>query len=84
MEQYHLFAKLIKTIKKMKNTPYVKEYNDLGEVKNPIPTGYFHSFPNRKQRREPLQKEKLLGKEPQFILDKKTNKIKRILHFKHN
>lgn len=67
----------------MKNTPYVKEYNKLGNVKNPIKTGYFHNFMNRKQRRESLQKVRLFGRRVQWIWDAKTEKVKRILHFIH-
>ena len=68
----------------MTNTPYVKKYDKFGNVKNEIPTGYFHNFPNRKERRKPLQKEKLFGRILQLIWDKKTGKVKRIFHFKHN
>jgi hypothetical protein len=64
----------------MKNTPYVKEYDKFGNVKNPIPTGYFHNFLNRKQRRESLQKIKLFGRRVQIIWDAKTEKRKRIYH----
>ena len=64
----------------MKNTPYVKEYDKLGNVKNPIKTGYFHNFLNRKQRREPLQKERLFGRIVQITFDKKTGERKRIYH----
>jgi hypothetical protein len=66
----------------MKNTPYVKEYDNMGNVKNPIPTGYFHNFPNRKMRRGTLQKEKLFGKFVQIEYDK-NGKRKRILHIRH-
>ena len=61
------------------NVPYVKKYDKFGNVKNPIPTGYFHYGPNRKARREPLQKEKYFGRKPQIIIDK-NGKMKRIFH----
>lgn len=64
----------------MKNLPYVKKYDAMGNVKNPIRTGYFHNFLNRKQRRETLQKIKLFGRTLQIIFDKKTGKRKRIYH----
>jgi hypothetical protein len=81
----------------MKNTPYVKEYDNMGNVKNPIPTGYFHNFPNRKERREPLYKPPFFGcgkNEPltvigiykylryrQVLLDTKTKILKTIEHY---
>lgn len=64
----------------MKNTPYVKEYDKVGNVKNPIPTGYFHNSINRRERREPLQKERLFGRKVQIAYDKKTGERKRIYH----
>jgi len=63
----------------MKNLPYVKKYDKNGKVKNPIPTGYFHDEPNRRKRREPLQKEKHFGKRPQ-IIHCKDGSLKRIYH----
>ena len=66
----------------MINLPYIKQYDKFGEVKNPIPTGYFHNFPNRKERRLSLQKTKLFGREIQIEYDK-DGKKKRILHTKH-
>lgn len=35
-----------------RNTPYVKQFNSLGLLANPIGDGYFHKFPNRRQRRQ--------------------------------
>ena len=67
----------------MKNEPYVKKYNTMGEVKNPINTGYFHNFPNRRVRREGLQKERLFGRTRQIVVDKKTGERKSIYHFRH-
>ena len=39
------------------NTPYVKRYNDKGELLNPIKGGYYNQGANRKQRREMMQKQ---------------------------
>jgi hypothetical protein len=66
-----------------KNTPYVKRYNKEGLVTNPIPTGYFHNNPNRRERRLPLQKIRLFGRLPQVIVCK-DGKKKTILHTKEN
>lgn len=33
------------------NTPYVKQYNELGELTNPIDGALRHAFPNRRARR---------------------------------
>ena len=63
----------------MKNVPYVKQFNALGECKNPIKTGYINYYPNRKKRREPLQKERLNGRSVQIIKCKDGSR-KRILH----
>lgn len=38
------------------NTPYVKKYNDKGELLNPIDGYYLTIGPNRRERRKPLQK----------------------------
>lgn len=61
------------------NLPYVKHYNKLGNVSNPIPSGYFHNDLNRRQRREYLQKQKTFGKIRQVIICK-DGKRKTILH----
>lgn len=81
----------------MTNEPYVKKYDKLGECINPIPTGLFHNHPNRKTRREPLQKNRFYGNSKnfhltvtptakykrfiQFSFDKEIGKDKRILHY---
>lgn len=81
----------------MMNTPYVKEYDNFGNVKNPIKTGYFHNDQNRKERRKPLQKNRFFGngknfpltvtpnakylRHIQIVSDKKIYKIKKILHY---
>ena len=64
----------------MINLPYVKKYDKLGNVKNPITTGYFHHSLNRKKRREPLQKEKHFGRKPQMI-HCKDGSFKIIYHY---
>lgn len=33
------------------NIPYVKQYNFYGELTNPIVSGYYNYYPNRRQRR---------------------------------
>jgi len=43
------------------NVPYVKKYNENGQVTNPIKGNYISEFPNRKERREDLQKHRFYG-----------------------
>ena len=43
------------------NKPYVKQFNENGEIANPINGAYLHSFKNREKRREPLQKNPFMG-----------------------
>ena len=50
------------------NTPYVKQYNELGQVANPIEKNYMSMDPNRKQRRQPLQKDRFHGESKNFHL----------------
>lgn len=38
------------------NTPYVKEYNELGELLNPIKGKFVNKFPNRQQRKPNRQR----------------------------
>jgi len=38
------------------NQPYVIQMNELGQVTNPIIRSYVSEFPNRKARREPIQR----------------------------
>lgn len=33
------------------NTPYIKQFNELGEVVNPIEHSYMSEYPNRRERR---------------------------------
>lgn len=43
------------------NTPYVKEYDKNGVLKNPIKSAYWSNFENRQQRRKKLQKQRFHG-----------------------
>lgn len=45
----------------MKNKPYIKIYNEFGVVINPITDNYLSEFPNRKKRREELNKKRFIG-----------------------
>ena len=65
-----------------RNKPYVKTYNESGNVTNPIPTGYFHSLPNRKQRREPEPTKRFIGNGKNYPLTViKTGKFRRFIQF---
>lgn len=44
-----------------KNTPYVKQFDKNGTLLNPIKTKLLHDLPNRRQRRESLQKHRFFG-----------------------
>jgi hypothetical protein len=48
------------------NVPYVKEYNDKGELLNPINGKYVNYFPNRQQRKPNRQR---------FFNNKKTSQL---------
>ncbi len=50
----------------MKNTPYVKEYNEVGEIINPIIGSYLSPFKNRQQRR--LKQNRFIGNGTNFPL----------------
>lgn len=43
------------------NVPYVKKYDENGRVTNPIKGSLISEFPNRKERREELQKHRFYG-----------------------
>ena len=43
------------------NTPYIKEYNKEGILTNPLIGAYRDKYPNRKQRRQHLQKDNFYG-----------------------
>lgn len=43
------------------NIPYRKKYNQNGELLNPIVESYVSHGPNRKERRENLQKDRFVG-----------------------
>jgi len=61
----------------MKNTPYVKQYDENG-IAIPI-TGYVNQFPNRKQRREHKNRPAFFGNGKNFPLTiVKVAKYKRV------
>ena len=78
------------------NIPYVKKFDNFGDLVNPIESGYFSSEPNRKQRREYMNRPRFHGESNnyhltvfggakykrvvQLELDKNGNK-KRIEHY---
>jgi hypothetical protein len=80
-----------------KNVPYVKQYDNNGNCTNPINVSYMSFFPNRKQRSEHLNqipfkgnglnypitvlKESKYLRQVQYIMDAKTQKIKKIHHY---
>lgn len=45
----------------MTNTPYVKEFNDLGECTNPIDRVYLSESPNRQQRKLATKNQRFKG-----------------------
>lgn len=79
----------------MKNQPYVKQFDSLGKVTNPIDS-YLHNHPNRKERRMKPATHRFLGnsnsfhltvvgtgkfmRRVQWIEDKEGN-IKKIYHY---
>jgi hypothetical protein len=62
------------------NQPYVKKYDQFGELINPINNFLFSQFPNRRQRRRGLFGRPHGWKRLQLIIDKKGNK-KTIFHY---
>lgn len=76
------------------NQPYVKEYNENGELLNPIKKSYPQPFDNRKKRRETegrfmhngarsnmvVHKIAAYHKQVQYVVDK-DGKLKEILHY---
>lgn len=50
----------------MKNVPYVKMFDENGNLTNPITTGYIHDWPNRQERR--LHKNRFFGNGKNFPL----------------
>ena len=77
------------------NTPYIKQYDDLGLVANPITKHkpYLHSSPNRRERRAEARKHQglmgnhkgvkltVIGKSAYFRVFQYTPDGKRILHY---
>ena len=45
----------------MKNEPYVKHYDENGQVSNPIKGIYKSQFDNRRQRRQHLNETRFMG-----------------------
>jgi hypothetical protein len=43
------------------NIPYIKEYNENGELVNPLLRTTLHKFPNRRQRRAELATKRFKG-----------------------
>lgn len=43
------------------NTPYVKQYDHVGKLLNPIKGAYESPFPNRRSRREDTKKNRFYG-----------------------
>jgi hypothetical protein len=48
-------------MEKSTNIPYVKKYDAMGEILNPIGNGYFHHGDNREKRRINLPTHKFMG-----------------------
>lgn len=64
------------------NIPYVKEYNEVGEVVNPIKRNYLHTKDNRQTRRIALKKPRFHGNGKNYHLSvTKTGKYARIRQF---
>lgn len=78
------------------NIPYVKQFDDNGQLLNPI-TEYFSEFPNRQQRHAERNQPNFRGntkhinltvngvtkfkRDVQIVFDKTTKKRKTILHY---
>ncbi len=63
----------------MKNTPYVKQFDENGKVTNPIKGSYLHEFENREERRAKLQKDRFHGESKNHHLTvAKSSKYKRV------
>jgi hypothetical protein len=50
------------------NIPYIKKYDNMGNVINPIGGGYFHNGENRAKRRAQLPTHKFIGCSKSFPL----------------
>lgn len=60
------------------NQPYVKQINSLGVVTNPITGSYINQYPNRKERRIYLQKDRFHGESKnRHLIIVKTNRFTR-------
>jgi len=67
----------------MKNEPYVKQYNELGECINPIKTRYISQFKNRSTRRKTEQPFFGNGKNYPMVLIG-VNRFKKVLQLVRN
>jgi hypothetical protein len=63
-----LLQLIITKIKNLGNVPYVKEFDKMGNISNPIVKSLIPSFPNRKTRREGLNKTRFVGNGKNFHL----------------
>ena len=67
------------------NVPYVKKFDANGTLTNRIKGHLFSEFPNRKERREDLNKQPLFGNGKNYHLTVvKTAKFKRVIQFEFN
>ena len=66
------------------NVPYVKQQDENGKCINPIKGKYVNEHPNRKERREPMQKFRFAGNGNNYPLTvHKTTKFVRTLQHIH-
>lgn len=67
------------------NQPYIKKYNENGQLMNPIIGAYINHFPNRRKRRE--KEVPMMGYPSNRIIVQvehdKQGRRKRILHLKN-
>ncbi len=60
------------------NTPYVKQYNNKGEVTNPIKGTYISEHPNRRSRRSAMKGERFRGNTSEAMLVYVTKKFRKV------
>lgn len=70
------------------NTSYVKQYDANGRVINPIVGDLIHQFPNRRQRKQSLKKQRFYGESKNTHLTVSGNvkffRVKQIIKLKLN
>lgn len=67
------------------NVPYVKKYNNDGEVINPIKGIYHTQGPNRKERRSDINEPRFIGNGKNYHLTvHKISKFKRVVQVAWN